>query len=340
MTGPDPYNRVYKTENCVGSECTQACPNILPDSKMHNTPSRPGASWKRGQKVTIHWAKNNHRGGMVRFAIVPVDKLMSRASHKKYALYYGCWEQGMFTCSGTLCGSDTDNEGFRRDFVIPTVIPDGVYALGVVWFGGLHFSRDKGQFPDYFSCGFIKIQGGAPLGGSFQPFWDAGDTGKFARGDECETAADEPGVCPKTGCTGPSFYGVAKSFKNGNMPPKLTKADYGATGVEVLPPPGEEGPPPTGTEEKKSPPSATPPTDTTPKTDPPTTTTPKTEPPTTTKPAEDKGICLGTVCCPSSCGKCGGRGCSKRPGGGSACCYSKVKRARKSCSSNPPPCVL
>ena len=33
------------------------------------------------------------------------------------------------------------------------------------------------------------------------------------------------------------------------------------------------------------------------------------------------------VCCAKKCGKCGGRGCSKRPGGAKACCAGRIKRA-------------
>eukprot|EP00752_Nemacystus_decipiens_P008422 g7528.t1 len=33
---------------------------------------------------------------------------------------------------------------------------------------------------------------------------------------------------------------------------------------------------------------------------------------------------LGQYCCPSSCGECGGVGCSSRPGGSEACCTSKI----------------
>ncbi len=52
------------------------------------------------------------------------------------------------------------------------------------------------------------------------------------------------------------------------------------------------------------------------------------------------GIAAGAVCCPSSCGVCGGSGCSALPGGESKCCAGAIKDAGKSCASNPPPCVL
>eukprot|EP00611_Tribonema_gayanum_P027648 TRINITY_DN6901_c0_g1_i1.p1 TRINITY_DN6901_c0_g1~~TRINITY_DN6901_c0_g1_i1.p1 ORF type:complete len:391 (-),score=51.74 TRINITY_DN6901_c0_g1_i1:598-1770(-) len=52
-----------------------------------------------------------------------------------------------------------------------------------------------------------------------------------------------------------------------------------------------------------------------------------------------------TVCCTSNCGTCGGTGCETRvptcPGGGAnCCCQGAILTANKSCSTNPPPCVL
>jgi len=52
------------------------------------------------------------------------------------------------------------------------------------------------------------------------------------------------------------------------------------------------------------------------------------------------GIASGNVCCPKSCGTCGGAGCSTRPGRGSACCTGKVSTAGKSCLvTAAAPCV-
>merc|ERR1711934_1321581 len=44
------------------------------------------------------------------------------------------------------------------------------------------------------------------------------------------------------------------------------------------------------------------------------------------------------ICCPASCGQCGGAKCAERPGG-AACCSDKVFATGKQCASNMPPCV-
>ena len=47
-----------------------------------------------------------------------------------------------------------------------------------------------------------------------------------------------------------------------------------------------------------------------------------------------------TVCCLSSCGTCGGTGCSTRTGGASGCCAGDILVANKTCTLNRPPCVV
>merc|ERR1711934_415129 len=46
-----------------------------------------------------------------------------------------------------------------------------------------------------------------------------------------------------------------------------------------------------------------------------------------------------SICCPKSCGSCGGSKCGDRPGGKEACCSDKVFASGKKCTDNKPPCV-
>jgi hypothetical protein len=41
----------------------------------------------------------------------------------------------------------------------------------------------------------------------------------------------------------------------------------------------------------------------------------------------------GDVCCPASCGACGGRGCSGRPGGRTKCCVPAIQKSGRACTS-------
>jgi peptidoglycan/xylan/chitin deacetylase (PgdA/CDA1 family) len=54
----------------------------------------------------------------------------------------------------------------------------------------------------------------------------------------------------------------------------------------------------------------------------------------------ENGILKGNVCCMSSCGSCGGNGCSQRNGGGYGCCTSVILENNISCETNEAPCVL
>lgn len=47
-----------------------------------------------------------------------------------------------------------------------------------------------------------------------------------------------------------------------------------------------------------------------------------------------------TVCCPTSCGSCGGPACADRPGGNSECCTGRITDSGISCDSATAPCIL
>ena len=51
------------------------------------------------------------------------------------------------------------------------------------------------------------------------------------------------------------------------------------------------------------------------------------------------GLIKQDVCCPTTCGTCGGVGCSLRPGG-SACCGGPIRAAGLSCNDGLAPCVI
>ena len=46
------------------------------------------------------------------------------------------------------------------------------------------------------------------------------------------------------------------------------------------------------------------------------------------------------VCCSSSCGTCGGTGCSSRPGGGDNCCVNSILDSGMYCSDHVAPCII
>lgn len=316
---PPAYNRVFKTRTCKGRQCTDACPSKH-SSGMANSQERPAATWQRGETVLVKWTKNNHHGGLIRLSLVPVDKMWDRAWHQKMTLLHSCWEIGEYDCpQNEDCGTDKSGEAFSRTVVIPAVFLDGDYVFGFVWYGGLYFKRDRGHFPDYYSCSHVRISGGK-LGGSYQPFFEAGDSPKIVNG-QCQTSADEIGECEHNGCPDArSFFAIPKVFQDGRQPDPITPAIVAA---------GFNDPPSVAPVNDPAPPEEVPPTD------------PEPVQPEVTQetPPDDMGICRGSVCCASSCGQCGGSGCKSRPGGGPNCCTSRIKKDGKLCSEGGAPCV-
>jgi len=46
------------------------------------------------------------------------------------------------------------------------------------------------------------------------------------------------------------------------------------------------------------------------------------------------------ICCPKSCGQCGGKGCEQQPGGRASCCGWDILKAGRRCYLYDPPCIL
>lgn len=224
---PKAYNLKFHTRDCKGLECTNACPNILRPEHMNNTLQAPAATWGRGQAVHIGWTRNSHHGGFVRLSLVPLPLMHDRSAHEKFAIEYGCWETGAYNCTanGGWCGTDRNNTAYGRVISIPTTFPDGDYVVGYVWFGGLHHERERGQFPDHFSCSFVRISGGWPVHGTHRARWNAGDGGRLVVEGKCKTSSTRVGKCGNEGCGNiKAFYGTPQVFR-GNNPKMITAED-------------------------------------------------------------------------------------------------------------------
>lgn len=361
LLNPEPFYKRYETKSCTPESCNWACPQYPPPKgrTLNNDIDNPGAVWSRGQYTTIDWAKNNHNGGFVMFSMVPVSKdFMNKQVHKDHALYFGCWEQGVTPCvGGEPCG--TGDEHLSRNFRVPECLPDGMYVFGYVWYGGIQYERDIGQFPDYHSCVFVQVSGGVPLG-DCRPFYEPGDTGRYQNGNKCYSSIDEPGPCTKTGCTTPVVADIPKPFKS--LPDTegsplyldpLSPSHFGsssATSVPtttpfVKPTPSQSTqfvPPAAATQSPSGSPNiAT-------QTPLPSSSSPMFVPATPTSsplgnpPNFDYGICENGVCCASSCGSCDTRDqydCHNRPGGTYNCCPQYIFYDGKPCGVHPAPCV-
>lgn len=199
---PAPYNPVH----CNPPGCPGPCPALWKTggSRVRNTPSTPSAVWRRGERVTVQWHRNNHDGGMYRRSLVPVEHMNDRDWHESMAFDWGCWSQGRFSCpaTGTLkpCGTDSGKKAYHNTMVVPSVLPDGDYVFSMVWFGGAHHHLDKAGFADYYTCAFVTIQGGA-LEDSYTPSFTPGQDRMNGKDGTCLTASSFPGECGGTRCS-------------------------------------------------------------------------------------------------------------------------------------------
>lgn len=221
LTNPKPYTR----KTCKGCE---RCRKLQKGVRGANSVRRPSVVWRRGQSVPIRWLKNNHEGGFVRFSLIPVRWMFAPWAHRRYAFYYGCWEQNRHRCRNRPCGSDRDGVAFRRRITIPSVIPNGVYVFSYMWFGGLSESRRTGRYGCYTSCSYIRIRGGRKITKMFRPIFRAGKTGRHSTrpNGKCFTSAKSEWDC-RWGCPKRKpFKDIPQIFKRGRRPKALTPSDY------------------------------------------------------------------------------------------------------------------
>lgn len=178
--------------DAVFGKCGGPCPNsgFRADSSVAN----PAAVYRRGATYEVRWSRNNHEGGFVRWALVPVSKMFDRAAHDRYAFHWSCWNINRFQCTAMNkhrdCDFDRNGEAFRDWLTIPPVFPDGDYVLGWTWYGG--GQGDIGHFGDYYDCSFVRLEGGAPQVSAHTP--------TFA-GGSCLATVDQLGICKREPCT-------------------------------------------------------------------------------------------------------------------------------------------
>lgn len=217
--------------------------SVQPNSNFPKVtrPELPAAVYERGEQVTIKYQRNNHGpGGFVRLSLVPVEKMMNKNVHEENAFHFSCWgsdpvkakpnELGRDKQGFSLVGGDGKlHDGpisyYTTNIIIPRVIPDGDYVIGWVWYGGMGGSIQKnlpetphetGLFADYWSCSFVKIEGG-PIEQSYTPVFVNAFKKFWAEG--CNSANDHPGVCKYEPCIVPGKIQKPREFKNGTPKP-------------------------------------------------------------------------------------------------------------------------
>lgn len=300
---PLPYDKRTKdTSRCRGESCINACPLLI--TKSRTSPESPSETWRRGQSVRITWARNNHHGGFAAFSLVPVSHMHNSSVHWFLTILHSCWESNIYNCARSeYCGSDSARQAYSTRTTVPLVYPDGIYVFRYVWYGGLHFKRQHGFFPEYKSCSFIRIRGGPRSSVAYKPEFVSG-TGPRIYDGQCESSADAIGQCSNIACfKNKKMIGIPKRFRSGSRNLSFKERDI----LKLMREKREEDD--------------------------------HLDHGDTSSIFPDR-ICAANACCPIKCGRCGGIDCQHLPGGPHNCCTISIKNSKRRCSVAAPPCVL
>lgn len=246
------------------------------ESRFSNfdSPANPAAKYRRGQTIKVKYQRNNHGpGGFVRHTLVPINQMMNKAAHSRNAFHYSCFgarpvpatvsDRKMDHFGYSIAGTDGKRSApgyYESRVTIPDVVPDGDYVFGWVWYGGTggevsnqwpykHEPWWKGYFSDYWSCSYVRIEGGNPIRASYTPVFE-NDMKMFSE-EGCMSANDAPGICEREPCIVPGEYQKPKPFKNGSVPDALTPSLFGGSAIQPRQEtmePNPTPPPPTNTD--------------------------------------------------------------------------------------------
>ncbi|KAI9298469.1 hypothetical protein K502DRAFT_346052 [Neoconidiobolus thromboides FSU 785] len=148
-----------------GWGCKTACDSMKSDSP-YNQPYTQKKIVRRGEKLTVSWLRQNHPGGFVRLAIVPMANSDDLTAFDNNIVKYVCYETNCKESSHDPMLGDLNGPGSTQcttDLIIPNNLPDGPITLQWTWFGGGVLYADKeAAFANYVSCSDMLLQGGQP----------------------------------------------------------------------------------------------------------------------------------------------------------------------------------
>jgi len=205
-------------DNCPG-------PCIRKTSFQYDKNEEP-TQYKRGQVVSMVWARNNHQGGFVRFSLVPKRDRMRKKVHDRMTFRYACFDSDIHKCKAAECGTDKESRAQRTNVEIPTCYPDGEYILGWAWYGGT--LGTKSIYGDYYGCSSVVIRGG-PTTSSYKPKFVPGEN--LDGSTTCPAATNRLGQCPREPCDGHVRKDrLPYQFDENRAPPRILKSWLTGTG--------------------------------------------------------------------------------------------------------------
>lgn len=209
-----PECRIGGPSHAPDDHCPGPC--IARDSWQYRP--LPSIRFRRGQRVHVAWGRNNHHGGFVRFALVPIIHRMNHTAHESMSFHYACFDSGISHCPYGNCGTDVRDLMCKTSVKIPTAYPDGEYVLGFSWFGGVVMGES--EYGDYWSCRHVTIRGG-PLTASYDPIFHPGQNLPY-RQKVCQSTVSRVGICRTEPCFGyKASYLRPYAFSKGRKPQSI-----------------------------------------------------------------------------------------------------------------------
>lgn len=222
------YPQSYYPASCHNPNCRGPLPPMLSSGKFRarNSEKNPAEVWRRGQTVNIKYHRNNHGGGFVRMALVPLSKKLDKKWHEYTAFHYGCFESGQYKCRGSNeCGADVSGHGYSQRVTIPPVFPDGNYLFMLVWFGGLRNTRTVSRYSDYHAASHVRIRGGDRVETWYKPEFKAMPSpfkyGPKVPKGKCISSSLWVGECGGEECPRRPIMTVPGTFRDGRKPDSI-----------------------------------------------------------------------------------------------------------------------
>jgi len=161
---------------CVMPTCTGPC-------EQPASAAGAGYATSRGATIQLHWPRNNHPAGFVRFAWAPTANSDSMTAFDTGIDQFRCFE-----APGDLCkpgnpnapndgdGPDQTQTSCGATITVPGWVTDGKWTLQWAWFGGGY------ALGDYYGCVDYAVSGGTA---------SAKQNPIFYGGDYTNTAANQ-----------------------------------------------------------------------------------------------------------------------------------------------------
>ncbi len=124
---------------------------------------KPVVTTKRGGIVATQWERNNHKGGFMRYSIVPMKDSATQGifDKKENIFHYECAEKKCTAPKkGEMEDPDKNPSSCTGSIVIPDWVQDGIYTIQTSWYGtGNSYEGQYGQHA-FQHCFDVDVQGG------------------------------------------------------------------------------------------------------------------------------------------------------------------------------------